>query len=208
MANEQDPQNRFRNREDENEEEEYEEVEENGRGALIGFLILFIILFLVSTGLLFYYQFYQGSDGWHFTFKKQEINVSEAQQLKNNNKKLKASLDSLKSELKDKETKIDMLQDNKDRQGTTSAEGGADISGTYYEVQIGAFKSFDFERYSKDVTNLTFINKGGRKKLQLGKFKKPNPARAFRRDLVKLGLEDAFIVKKKNGQRIEVIESY
>lgn len=210
MADEQDPRNRFRNQqEDDNEEEEaYEEVEENGKGALIGFLILFIILFLVSTGLLFYYQFYQGSDGWRFSFKKQEISVTEAEQLKNNNKKLEASLDSMKTELKEKATKVDMLQENQTTGGGGSSKGGADISGTYYEVQVGAFKSFDFDRYNHNVTNLTFVNKGGLKKLNLGRFKKPNPARAFRRDLVKLGLEDAFIVKKENGQRIKIIESY
>ncbi len=215
MVEERDPRNRYRNEESKEEEEEnnegdYEEVEENGRGALIGFLILFIILFLVSTGLLFYYQFYQGDDGWKFTFKKDYIGKSDVKDLEKEKSKLNEKVDTLESRLARKKQKIEELRQNRTTtSGSASAQkGGADISGIYYEVQIGAFRSFNFDKYGSEVTNLTFHNEGEMKKLALGKFKKPNAARAFVRDLNRIGLKDAFIVKKENGRRIEIIESY
>lgn len=209
MADERDPRNRFRNEEAEEEEneEEYEEVESNGRGALVGFLILFIILFLVSTGLLFYYQFYQG-DGWHFTLKKDNISQTEVNNLREKNDKLKSRTDSLKTQLESKTQKVQDLKTESGSQSQSTQQGGAVISGTYFEVQIGAFNSFSFERYGDQVTNLVFHNEGGMKKLALGRFKEKNAARAFRRDLSGMGLEDAFIVKKKDGRRIQIIESY
>jgi len=208
MADERDPRNRFRNEEadEENEEEAYEEVETNGRGALIGFLILFIVLFLISTGLLFYYQFYQGSDGWKFTFKKDNIGRQDVKQLRSQKDKLTTRLDSFETQLGRKNEKVQQLQTKLENQA--SQKGGADISGTYFEVQIGAFQSFSFDRYGDQVTNLTFNNEDGMKKLTVGRFKEANAARAFRRDLVRMGVEDAFIVKKKNGKRVKIIESY
>lgn len=217
MADERDPRNRYRDRnerneeavEEEQDEEAYEEVEEGGKGALTGFLILFIILFVLSTGLLVYFQFYQGNGEWKLTFKHKNAQEQPVEELKKENKGLKSEIKALEEE--HEQTKANLEEARKKAEQTSSGQskiGGADISGKYYEVQIGAFKSFDFNRYGNNITNLTFSTEDGVKKLSLGRFKEANAARAFRRDLTRIGLEDAFIVKKKNGKRVEIIESF
>lgn len=203
----------YQDREDQNEEEEdeedYEEVEEGGKGKLTGFLILFIILFVASTGLLTYFQFIQPDGSFAFSFQKRQISAEQVQQLQQKNKQLGQVVDSLTSEVDQQQSTIDSFQmaaSSGGSSGTTT--GGADISGTYYAVQIGAFESFSFDRYGDRVTNLTFRNEDGVLKLTLGRFKEANAARAFRRDMVEIGMKDAFVAKMKDGQRLEIIQSF
>lgn len=220
MADERYPNDRYNNEEEEynerdeedvdNEEEEdedYEEVEGSGKGMVTGFLIVFIILFVASTSLLVYFQFVQPDGSFKVTFKKRQTPVQQAEQLKQDKKQLQQTVDSLKKANQKQVAIVDSLRGSSSSSG--SNQGGASISGTYYEVQIGAFESFSFDRYGDKVTNLTF-KKGndGVLKLTLGRFKEANAARAFRRDIVDIGLEDAFIAKMKNGKRIDIIKSF
>ena len=226
MADDQDARNRYsnedeeyenRNRrrgeaEDEDEEEEdYEEVEEGGKGTLTGFLILFIILFVAAAGLLGYFQFYQPDGSFKLTFQKRQITTAQVKELKQENKQLTQVVDSLKKENQQKQAMVDSMQgsgNSADGSGNASLAGGAEISGTYYLVQIGAFESFSFDRYGDRVTNLTFRNDDGVLKLTLGRFKEANAARAFRRDLAEIGMEDAFIAKMRDGKRLDIVQSF
>lgn len=226
MADDQDSRNRYsnedeeyenRNRrrgeeEDEDEEEEdYEEVEEGGKGTLTGFLILFILLFIATAGLLGYFQFYQPDGSFKLTFQKRQITATQVNDLKQENQQLTQVVDSLKQENQQKQALVDSMQNSakgSDGPGNASFAGGAAISGTYYLVQIGAFESFSFDRYGDNVTNLTFQNNDGVLKLTLGRFKEANAARAFRRDLVEIGMEDAFVAKMENGERVKIIKSF
>lgn len=223
MADERYPNDRYSNEDEEykrrdededeeNEEEEYEDIEEgSGKGKITGFLILFIILFIVSTGLLAYFQFYQPNGNFKLTFDKRQITAQQVDKLKKSNNQLQSAVDSLKSANKQKLALIDSLKGgngNKSKAGSTSDRGGASISGTYYKVQIGAFESFSFDRYGDKVTNLTFEEQNGVLKLTLGRFKEANAARAFRRDLVEIGIEDAFVAKMRNGKRQKIIKSF
>ncbi len=197
---------------EDNEEEEYEDIEEgSGKGKITGFLILFIILFIVSTGLLAYFQFYQPNGSFKLTFDKRQVTAQQVDKMKESNNQLQSAVDSLKAVNQKKLAVIDSLKSNKDttRQASfTGNKGGASISGTYYKVQIGAFESFSFDRYGDKVTNLTFEEQNGVLKLTLGRFKEANAARAFRRDLVEIGLEDPFVAKMKNGKRVKIIKAF
>lgn len=223
MADERYPDDRYSNEDqeynrrdededEENEEEEYEDIEEgSGKGKLTGFLILFIILFIVSTSLLAYFQFYQPNGDFKLTFDKRQVTAQQVEKMKKSNNQLQSAVDSLKAANQKKLAIIDSLKSNKDTSSQasfTGNKGGASISGTYYKVQIGAFESFSFDRYGDKVTNLTFEEKNGLLKLTLGRFKKANAARAFRRDLVEIGLKDAFIAKMRNGKRVKIIKSF
>lgn len=198
----------YQNRNEGNEEEEeYEEVEEGGKGKLTGFLILFIILFVVSTGLLTYFQFIQPDGSFALTFEKQAVSKSDLKALKQENKQLTQLADSLKEENERSQQVLDSLK-MASSGGKGQQVSETSMSGQYYVVQIGAFESFSFDRYGDNVTNLKFNKDNGVLKITLGKFKEANAARAFRRDLAKLGLEDAFIYKMKDGERVGVVESY
>jgi hypothetical protein len=223
MADERYPDDRYSNEDEEynrrdededeeNDEEEYEDIEEgSGKGKVTGFLILFIILFIVSTGLLAYFQFYQPNGDFKLTFDKRQVTSQQVDQMKKSNNQLQNAVDSLKAANQKKLAVIDSLSGDKDTTGKASStgnRGGASISGTYYKVQIGAFESFSFDRYGDKVTNLTFEEKNGVLKLTLGRFKEANAARAFRRDLVEIGLEGAFVAKMRNGKRLKIIKSF
>ncbi|PSR05241.1 MAG: hypothetical protein BRD49_04935, partial [Bacteroidetes bacterium SW_10_40_5] len=121
--------------------------------------------------------------------------------------RLQTRVDSFKTELDN----VNNQQESTQRQMQASQSRNQkdnNISGTYFEVQIGAFKSFDPERYKENTTNVKFYMDQGMRKITLGKFTEANAARAFRRDLVRLGIDDAFIVKKRDGKRLGVVESY
>lgn len=85
---------------------------------------------------------------------------------------------------------------------------GGDISnkGTHFEVQIGAFQFFDLHKYRKD------FNKGFQEvhdtdeldKYVLAKFRLRSEAEAFKRDMIRLGIDDAWIVTKKDGKRVDI----
>ena len=195
---------------EEEDEEDYEEVEGSGKGTLTGFLILFIILFVAAAGLLTYFQFIKPDGSFELSFKKRQVSGKKVEKLEANNQQLQQAVDSLKAANQQKLALVDSLRNSGSGSSGNSGnnKGGAAISGTYYSVQIGAFESFSFERYGDKVTNLSFREENGVLKLTLGRFKEANAARAFRRDLVEIGIEDAFIAKMKNGKRVDIIESY
>lgn len=77
--------------------------------------------------------------------------------------------------------------------------------GAYFEVQIGAFQFFDLRKYRPG-----FI--GGMKeeydqdldKYTIAKFRNYTEADAFKRDMVRLGIDDAWIVGKIDGKRTDI----
>ncbi len=206
MSNEE--RNRFRDEDDSqndeseegaNEEEREDSEEQGGGGGKTAFLVIFIILFLISTGLLVFSQFSNGS------LIGGKTNAFDT--LMKDHNRLQARVDSFKMELASSKNQQESTQQQKQASQSQNQKDN-DISGTYFEVQIGAFKSFDPERYKENTTNVEFHMDQGMRKITLGKFTEANAARAFRRDLVRLGLDDAFILKKRDGERLGVVESY
>lgn len=80
-------------------------------------------------------------------------------------------------------------------------------TGVFFEVQIGAFRSFDLNRYQDALENLRSYQQDSMNKYVIGKFRSYSTAKAFQKDIVRMGIQDAFIVGKINGQRVEVGEA-
>lgn len=79
----------------------------------------------------------------------------------------------------------------------------SDFNELVFEVQIGAFKHFDLEKYRENLVGLDGDQADGYAKLTLGKFSSPLDAKEFRDDMRKAGFKDAWIVAKRNGIRVE-----
>ncbi len=95
------------------------------------------------------------------------------------------------------------VNDSLQRLNTLLIESSNDNTGIYYEIQIGAFKNFDLEKYQRGLKELhaeTTID--GTDKLTLGRFTNLNTAKDFLADVREMGFKDAWIVAKENGVRI------
>ena len=80
-------------------------------------------------------------------------------------------------------------------------------TGVFFEVQIGAFRSFDLNKYKDALENLRYYRQDSLNKYVLGKFRNYPTAIAFQRDIVKMGISDAFIVGKIDGNRVEISQA-
>lgn len=79
--------------------------------------------------------------------------------------------------------------------------------GIFFEVQIGAFKNFDLGTYQQSLENIRYYRQDSLNKYVLGKFRDYNMARAFQKDITRMGIADAFIVGKIDGNRVEIREA-
>jgi hypothetical protein len=177
----------------ENEEEEEEEEEESNGGRGTGIYILlvaFIILFLTTASFFVYFQFYAGKGKfvWNLTKKNvivEKTDTTAVSLIKKQNDSLVTQLDSIKALLSSSASLF-----------TTKTQGEV------YYVQIGAFRKFDFTKYNSNLVNMFVEVTDGYNKLIIGGFDKFDDACSFRKDIIKMGIKDAFIVKKVNGQRV------
>jgi cell division protein FtsB len=83
----------------------------------------------------------------------------------------------------------DLLAENSDRH-----------DGIFFEVQLGAFKDFNLDAYQKELAALRQVKHDGKNKLILGKFRSHRKALAFENDMKRLGLDEAFIVGRVDGE--------
>ncbi|MBC8343032.1 MAG: hypothetical protein ISR55_03245 [Bacteroidetes bacterium] len=167
------------------------EVPKRGPGLYI-LLALFIILFLTSLSLFVYFQFYLGQGKWDFSFEKHNIQQNSSQLLlEENNQRLQNLVDSIEL------LKVDTSAGFQPGDPLFSEDG----SGEVYEVQIGFFKSFDFDRYDSQLVNMNVEYSNGASKLLIGRFQNFEDACAFRREIIDIGIKGAFVVKKVNGVR-------
>lgn len=77
-----------------------------------------------------------------------------------------------------------------------------------YAVQIGAFTENNISVTSEDLAQFQEVKKGEFYKYALGAFSNLEEAQQFRKELVKLGFNDAFIGSYKNGKRVRIEEAY
>ncbi|MFC2113958.1 hypothetical protein ACFLRI_01265 [Bacteroidota bacterium] len=175
-------------------EEQLEEEEVRERGPLMYILLtVFIILFVTTASLFVYFQFYQGGGKWSFSLTKQPPDATSINQdllMKIDN--LKAELDSLKQSLPDTSIQIQEY----------SPLFTEDMQGEKFEVQIGYFKSYDFSLYLPYLVNMNVEKSKGSSKLLIGRFDNFQDACNFRRDMLDIGIQGAFVVKKVDGKRI------
>ncbi|MFA0963465.1 SPOR domain-containing protein [Roseivirga sp. BDSF3-8] len=113
----------------------------------------------------------------------------ERNQLREEKVRLKDRLDSLKS--------VNLLL----------LEHSDTATGLYYQVQIGAFRDFDLSGYREQLLGLGIETVGDVNKYTLGRFSSFERARSFRRDIIRLGIDSAFIIAYLNGELIDVREA-
>jgi hypothetical protein len=71
-----------------------------------------------------------------------------------------------------------------------------------YTVQIGALKDDPFLLFSKNLINFKKTKSKDYNLYSLGNFETKEEAEAFRKEIVKLGIDDAWVVTYENDKRI------
>lgn len=192
---------------DQFEEEFEEEFEERGPWVYI-FLVIFIILFLSVASLFVYYQFYV--DGkFQFSMKKRtSTNIVIDEELKKENTLLNEKVDSLENIILNMDTSSTESTFNNNVDNSASLNQDApdlfsqEQAGEKYEVQIGAFRTYDFSKYDQNLVNMNVEVEDGFNKLVIGRFQSFDEACEFRQDLKSIGI-NSFIVKKVDGKRVK-----
>lgn len=80
-------------------------------------------------------------------------------------------------------------------------------TGVFFEVQIGAFESFDLDDYKEDLVKMNIDKTDQVDQYTLGKFRSLERALAFRQDVRRMGVQDAFVVAKIDGERVTIREA-
>ena len=142
-----------------------------------------LVLWLITLGILFYAEFLITENGK--TKVDFSTNKARNEKLLSENQIMRSQVESYKLELEDEfpQTK------NKD--------------GVWYEVQIGAFKNFDLDQYRDSLVNMQ-IDVNSLQRISLGSFNKYALANKFKKDLRRMGLKDAFIIGKIDGERVDI----
>lgn len=74
-------------------------------------------------------------------------------------------------------------------------------SGATYRVQIGLYKEFDITDYFSSTKFVLFENVDGMNRYSIGNFNDPNMAILLKKDLMKMGIKDAFVSEYISGER-------
>lgn len=77
-----------------------------------------------------------------------------------------------------------------------------------YTVQVMAFADTKTALVSEGLTNTQFVKNNPFYSYSLGNFETLGEARVFRKQLVAMGFDDAFIASYQNGKRIKIEEPY
>ncbi|MDO1445218.1 hypothetical protein Q0590_03095 [Rhodocytophaga aerolata] len=148
--------------------------------------IIFAILFVLSLGYI-------------ILSEVNEPLFGKWPQVAQDNRQLKVQL----SELNGLKPTIDSLVTI----NNTLSEQSDTQEGVFFEVQIGAFEHFNMNQYMQELARLKKEQVDTMDKYTLGKFRNFKTAQAFNNDIKKMGIADAFIVGKINGQRVELQEA-
>jgi hypothetical protein len=170
-----------------------QEEENNSRNGLYISLVIFIILFLTTVSFLIYFQFYAGHGKFRWTFSHRSKDYIALQYTQKQEDTLKAKI-----------TTLNLLNDSlKTYRAVAGTLFTTRIKGEVYFVQIGAFRYFDFSKYESHIVNFFVDKESGLTKLIIGGFDTFDEACTFRDDMKKIGIHDAFIIKKVDGQNVK-----
>lgn len=78
------------------------------------------------------------------------------------------------------------------------------VDGIFFEVQIGAFESFDIEKYHENLQKLNYTTVDGVHYITLAKFRDLEDAKLFTEDIKRIGINNASIVSKLDGKRVQL----
>lgn len=177
---------------------------------------IFFTLFLISLTLLGYYQFY---DGKSFSLDFSHRSSNNVSQLDSLTTKYSAQVKELEDQQKiieDLTSKIqelnaanlELIKDTSLNSNVLNNDGtpaftGVDLgSGTYYQVQLIALQQYH-PSFGETETAFYVDKEDGFSKMLMGAFQNENQAKALYEKVRKAGFNDAFIVKKENGKRVE-----
>lgn len=125
---------------------------------------------------------------------------------------LQAQLDKCENQSRGKDAEITNLK-NQLSQCNTALEAskqqevkGVD-KGLVFKVQIGAFQYFNINQYLSETQNFEGETHDNLNKYTIGKFKDYNMADAFKKDIRRMGIKDAWIVAYYDGVRIDMKEA-
>ena len=76
-----------------------------------------------------------------------------------------------------------------------------------YRVQLGAYADFDLEKYKQNIEGLYQDSIDGYHKVSLGAFTRLVDAQQFQQEMVRMGLNNVYIVAYENKQPIGLIEA-
>jgi prefoldin subunit 5 len=151
--------------------------------------------------------------------KKIDELEKRVRELMKENADMRAELDNCaekcQRELRALRNKIDSLQNEYSRiqkayeTVKTATQSPVELTpGLFYRVQVGAYQKFNMNRYLEHTgDNFTGESVDNLNKYLMGKFKNYELAKAFRDDIIKLGIKDAFIVAFNDGKRITTEEA-
>ena len=154
-----------------------------GRKQLSVGLLLLIGLLLLAIGYIIYIEFFTPFFGrWP--------------QVQAQNNALQQKNEQLRSEL-----------DSMNRVNGLLLELSPYYTGVFFEVQIGAFEYFDLADYKDDLVKMNIDKTEQVDQYTLGKFRDLDRALAFRKDIQRMGIKDAFVIAKVDGNRVTVQEA-
>ncbi len=138
------------------------------------------------------------------TTQNQELTEQVAQ--------LQGELDKVKGELSIAESRVKNCEAEKERLKTAYEAQKQVVTknvepGLVYKVQIGAFKYFDINKYLRDNENFKGETQDGLNKYVIGKFKDYEVATAFKKDIRRMGIRDAWVVPYIDGVRVTMAEA-
>ncbi len=164
----------------------------SGKGGIIFALIIFIFLFAAAAGILVYQQVQ--SPGGFFTWDPGKEQESErVEHLLAENKKLEDEISMLNERIQKLESEAVQFEDQEW------------MSGTVYEVQIGAFKYFDMSWYDDNMVQMQMNYDNEYTYFTIGRFRNLDRARNFRDDIQRMGLITAAISKRIDGYREGIV---
>lgn len=131
------------------------------------------------------------------------------QKCKDQLRTLQNRIDSLMTEYKRLQTAYESVKNVQVKTETGSgAKPSTAITGLYFSVQVGAYAKFNMNKYlSQTDENFTGESAENLNKYMMGRFRDYNLAEAFRDDIKKLGIRDAWVVAYNDGVRIDVKEA-
>ena len=154
-----------------------------GRKQLSTGLLILVGLLLLTVGYIIYIEYFPPLFGRWPRLEQQY------QTLQQDNEQLQDELDSLQ------------------RVNTLLLELSPYYTGVFFEVQIGAFEYFDLEDYKEDFVKMNIDKSEQIDQYTLGKFRELDRALAFQKDIRKMGIRDAFVIAKVDGERVTIKEA-
>ena len=93
------------------------------------------------------------------------------------------------------------------RDGKIEKWNRVDDGSLVYRVQLGAYEGFDIDKYKQNIEGLYQDSIDGFHKISLGAFSRLRDAQEFQGSLVRMGMQNVYIVAYENKQPIGLIEA-